>query len=309
MSSNTQSRSVVGKDDRCAKETAHVYDTAGSRYLQYADGDHADLFAFKGSYSFADREIWSRLDAILVDLRSSGRDAIRILDAGCGPGTWLLRLALRARDLGFTDIKARGFDISAEMIALAHHRLGLAGDPHIGVRFEIGDVVDALEDQDDGSYDLTICLYGVLNHLDGRQRVRAAKALARVTDGDLLVSVRTVGSQPSIYFTGVSDARSFHQDNEADRLDIDLADGRHIAFSSHLFTADELRSLFEGLAIDELVGLDLFHGRFAPDPRWNPANLGEVGLREGLERLERLCAHDPAFINRAAHALLHARTC
>ena len=42
----------------------------------------------------------------------------------------------------------------------------------------------------------------------------------------------------------------------------------------HLFTASELRSWFaESFHIDELRGLDVFHNRFAPDPRWNPSAL------------------------------------
>ena len=295
--------------ERSALEAAGAYDAVGERYLAYADGVQADLFDFAGCYAFADREIWARLDAILIRLRTAGRYAIRILDAGCGPGTWLLRLAVRARDLGFTAIDVRGFDVSPKMIELANRRTSLADDPHIGIRFDVADIVDALDEEEDGSYDLTLCLYGVLNHLTPVERERAAASLSRVTDGDLIVTVRTIGSQPSIYVAGMDAAKSFHQDNERDRLDIDLDDGRHIGFNSHLFASSELRAMFaESFDEIELAGLDLFHGRFASDPHWNPALQPGDAFREGLERLEHLCAHDPVFIDRAAHALLHARS-
>jgi SAM-dependent methyltransferase len=290
-------------------EAARAYDLVGEDYRNYADGRNAALFDFSGAYAYADREIWSRLEAELVRLRTAGRHAIRILDAGCGPGTWLLRLAARARDLGFTAIDGRGFDISGEMIALADKAKAAVDDPHIGIRFDVADIANALDDEDDGSYDLVLCLYGVLNHLPHDARISAAAALTRVAEGDIFVSVRTVGSTPSIFVSALEQARDFHQDNERDRLEVDLADGRHIGFSSHLFTAAELQALFSArLQTSEIVGLDLFHGRFALDPRWNPNDLRQDAIAESLVRLEHLCAHDPAFLDRAAHVLLHARS-
>ncbi len=302
-------RPIDEGSERTAPEAAGAYDAVGEHYLAYADGAEAGLFDFAGSYAFADREIWARLDAMLVRLRTNGRHAIRILDAGCGPGTWLLRLVVRARDLGFTAIDARGFDVSPKMIELANSRKSMADDPHIGISFDVADIVEALDGEEDGSYDLTLCLYGVLNHLNPAERELAAASLSRVTDGDLVVTVRTIGSQPSIYVAGIGVAKSYHQDNEKDRLDIDLADGRHIGFNSHLFSSGELKTLFaSSFDLVELAGLDLFHGRFAVDPHWNPAELSGDDFNQGLERLEHLCAHDPVFIDRAAHALLHARS-
>jgi hypothetical protein len=103
-------------------------------------------------------------------------------------------------------------------------------------------------------------------------------------------------------------ARTFHQDNERDRLAIDLIDGRHIEFPSHLFSADEFQALFvtDGHIV-ECMGLDLFHGRFAPDHRWNPSSMAHTAFSAALERLEHLCASDPCFIDRAAHVLLHVQ--
>jgi SAM-dependent methyltransferase len=287
-------------------EAAHAYDAVGQDYRDYADGEAHDLFAFDGRYSFADREIWSRIDASLIRLLSTGQRTLHILDAGCGPGTWLLRVIHRARELGFGAITARGFDISAEMIALAQAAAPRARGAGVKLRFEVADLADALDDDEAHAYDIVLCLYGVLNHLILAEREAAAASLARVAGGDLFVTVRTVGSRPTIYVANIESARSFKQDNRSERLDVDLLDGRHLSFCSHLFTADELLRLFTGhLEERELVGLDMFHGRFTPDPRWNPATADDL-LGEGLVRLEHLCNHDPAFMDHAAHVLLHA---
>lgn len=287
------------------QEAARAYDAVGTGYRAYADGEGIQLFDFSGQYGFADREIWKRLDTTLVEMHASGRHAIRIVDAGCGPGTWLIRLVLRARDLGFTAIEAFGFDISSEMIELARASAAALSDDRIGIRFEVGDVMTALHAEEDHSSDLTLCLYGVLNHLPVAALDRVAADLARITDGALFVTVRTAGSLPTIYVAPLHDAYSFHQDNQVHRLEIDLKDGRHIGFDSHLFSAAELECLFQSyIDVEELIGLDVFHGRFALNPHWNPDKIPGEGFETQLERLEHFCASDPAFIDRAAHILL-----
>ena len=70
------------------------------------------LFEFDGLHAYADRWVWTLLDKKLTDLHASGTRSVHILDAGCGPGTWLRRLVTRARALGFTTITARGFDVA-----------------------------------------------------------------------------------------------------------------------------------------------------------------------------------------------------
>ena len=76
--------------------------------------------------------------------------------------------------------------------------------------------------------------------------------------------------------------------------------------NSHLFSADELRKLVGAyFAIEDLAGLDIFHGRFAPDRRWNPGLAAVDAAREfELARLEKIYAHDSHLIDRANHLLL-----
>lgn len=246
---------------------------------------------------------------MLIRLWTQGRRAIRILDAGCGPGTWLLRLMVRARDMGFTAIEGRGIDISPAMIDLARARSDVASDAHIGVRFDVGDILDALDDEDERSFDIVLCLNGVLNHLGADERMRAGAAMERVCDGEIFVTVYSIGGNPSIYLADAYDVRQFLQDNEKDRLDIDLADGRHLALPSHLFSAHELPQLFSScVRQEELVGLDLFHARFGPNPRWNPRTLDMHERDAELDRLEQLCETVVALMDSASQILFHGRT-
>jgi hypothetical protein len=93
------------------------------------------------------------------------------------------------------------------------------------------------------------------------------------------------------------------------RCEIDLSDGRHISFSFHQFTAVELLNYFaSGFDIEDLRGLDLFHSRFMPDPRWNPiCRPGDSQLADELARLENAYATSSKFMDRATHLLLVAR--
>ncbi|WP_182911974.1 class I SAM-dependent methyltransferase [Sphingomonas cavernae] len=289
-------------------EIARAYDSAGVHYLTYADGPGRDLFDFGGRYSYGDRRIWTAIEARLVALAEAGCETLRVLDVGCGPGTWLRRVVARAWALGIPQIEARGFDISGEQIAIARMRANDLRDyAGLRLRFETADMTDPLPEAT-GSVDLCLCLNGVLNHVEMEHQPAVSAELARVTRGALLVSVRTVGSQPSIFVDHVERAITFRQDHRTNRLAIDLADGQHIEFSSHLFAAHELDMLFAPhIGITRLCGLDLFHSRFAPDPRWNPEEGAEADpFHADLEKLEHAYSTDPHFIDHATHLLMLA---
>jgi len=105
--------------DSTASNVAAAYNQAGGDYVAYAEGDPTRLYAFDGLHAYADWHLWTVLEAKLNDLRATGASSIAILDAGCGPGTWLRRLVTRAHTLGFTNITARGFDIARAQIQRA----------------------------------------------------------------------------------------------------------------------------------------------------------------------------------------------
>src|ERR1035437_5499881 len=111
--------SVLAVDNEATDDVADIYNQAGDDYVSYADGDPSQPFAFDGMHAYADRCVWAVLEKKLTDLRASGASSVKLLDAGCGPGTWLRRLVIRAHALGFSSTTARGFDIAQAQIQRA----------------------------------------------------------------------------------------------------------------------------------------------------------------------------------------------
>lgn len=286
---------------------AAAYDHAGDKYIAYADGDPKQLFAFDSQYAFGDRRIWELLDSKLTALRASGAESVRILDLGCGPGTWLRRVVTRASSLGFASIHARGFDIAGAQVQRARELAAdLAGRPGIDLTFQTGDIFKPLREAD-SSVDICVCLCSVLNHLPSNDLPGVFAEIARVTSGCFITTVRAVGSTPSVYVGAIDQARRFRQDNRNNQLTVEFQNGRHILLPSHLFSAAELRVLADPyLDVEDLFGLDLFHGRFAADARWNPDSDFDAHFANQLAQLETAYCRDPEFIDHATHLALVA---
>jgi SAM-dependent methyltransferase len=295
--------------DRASMDAATIYNEAGDGYLHYADGDPNHIYTFDSHYAHMDLCVWQTIDRLLIAKRRKGDEAITILDAGCGPGSWLRRIVARCRALGFTDIRARGFDVADEQVERARE---LAADltrlPGVNLTFDVGDLCRTLPECD-ASVDLCLCLYGVLNHLPVGAVSGAIAELARVTCGHTIVTVRAAGSTPTVFVDNVEQASTFRQDNSKDEFEAEMRDGRHVACPFHLFTAVEFRTIAEAhLEVEEVKGLDLFHCRFAADPRWNPPScFGDAQFYRELVRLEEMYGSNPHFIDHAAHILLVAQ--
>ena len=308
--SHSAGHSVPAVDDAATDDVADIYNQAGDDYVSYADGDPSQPFAFDGMHAYADRCVWAVLEKKLTDLRASGANSVRLLDAGCGPGTWLRRLVIRAHALGFSGITARGFDIAQAQIQRARLATqNLSSLPGVNLTFDVADLADRLPEAD-ASVDLTLCLYSALSHLPVARLPDISKEIIRVTSGYFITTVRPIGSTPTAFVDSIEKVLRLRQDHVRDRCEIDLSDGRHIAFSFHQFTAVELLGYFaSGFDIEDLRGLDLFHSRFMPDPRWNPiCRPGDGQLADELARLEKAYATSSEFMDRATHLLLVARS-
>ncbi len=296
-------------EEDTADDVAAVYSGAGKSYAAYADGNTERLFCFEGPHAYADRCVWSTLETKLTKLRAAGASSISIIDAGCGPGTWLRRVVSRAKALGFNSIVARGFDVAETQIETA--RLAardLAELPGVDLSFGIGDLAAPLPEAR-GSVDLALCLYSVLSHLPVADLPKIAAELARVTRGHFITTVRPVGSVPSVFIDSIERARHFQLDHARDQCKVELCDGRRFTLPIHLFGASELRGCFaKRFFIEDLRGLDVFHSRFAPDPRWNPASLPvNAPSSARLALLEEAYSRAPGFMERATHLLLVGR--
>lgn len=288
-------------------EIAAAYNEVGYRYGRYADGGGRNLFDFEGRHAYSDRKTWEMINAKLLALRARGRDTLKVLDLGCGPGTWLRRVVVRARAMGFSQIEAVGTDIAD--LQLERARIlsrGVAELEGVRLSFRHGDLRGAIAASD---VDICLCLYGVLNHLPVAELPEIIRRIAAATRGYFIATVRAVGSTPTVYVDDVCSALRFHQDNRINRLDVVFANGRRASFQSHLFSRAELTRLAGGFfEVEDIRGLDLFHGRFAGDSRWNPPLAAPLArLTQELARLEDRYCCDPGFVDHATHLLLAAR--
>ena len=113
----SHSRQISSDHAEAAISTA--YDEAGYRYGKYADGNVRDLFQFEGRHAYSDRKIWGVIESRMLALRARGLRRLRVLDIGCGPGTWLRRVVVRAKQLGLTEVVAHGFVNHATHLLIA----------------------------------------------------------------------------------------------------------------------------------------------------------------------------------------------
>src|ERR1700737_351487 len=197
--SHSAEHSVPAVDDEATDNVADIYNQAGDDYVAYADGDPSQPFAFDGMHAYADRCVWAVLEKKLTDLRASGASSVRLLDAGCGPGTWLRRLVIRAHALGFSSITARGFDIAEAQLQRARLAAqNLSSVPEVNLTFDVADLADRLPEAD-ASVDLISALYSALSHLPVARLPEISKEIARVTSGYCITTVRPFGRPPTAF--------------------------------------------------------------------------------------------------------------
>lgn len=282
--------------DAAPEWVAKAYNEAVDAHGAYADGDPQHLLSFDGPHGFADGQVWSLLARKLRGLRAAGATSVNILDAGCGPGTWLRRIVHYASALGFRSITARGFDVTEAQIKAANYMAReLRGIRGLQLSFDVADLRKPIPEKD-RSVDITLCLDSVLNHLPRGHLPEVASEIARVTKGHFIATVRSIGSI----------ARQITLDHARDQCEIALHDGQQLALPFHLFSPSELRRTFiRYFEIEDLLGLDIFHGRFSLDRRWNPAPCSfDPRFTELLAELEDRYARHPGFMERATHLML-----
>src|SRR3977135_3047387 len=102
--------SVLAVDNEATDDVADIYNQAGDDYVLSGEGASSQPFAFDGMHAYADRCVWAVLEKKLSDLRASGESSVRLLDVGCGPGTWLRRLVINARALVLHGVCGRGVE-------------------------------------------------------------------------------------------------------------------------------------------------------------------------------------------------------
>jgi SAM-dependent methyltransferase len=200
---------------------------------------YADAEGHRGFDRFLDlyeESCWSQIQPLLPP--PSGV----ILEAGCGTGRWVARLA----PLGYRLVLS---DLSAEMIAHARQRVeGMALDDQV-VGYHVLDICD-MHSLSDDTFDLILALGGPLTLCrDPRSAASEFRRLAR--PGGYVVC-----DAANRYRT----ALDLLQAGEVDQLAAVLETGRFSrtdGLVDHRFTPQELEALFgdRGLAVRSLAGV------------------------------------------------------
>src|SRR5262245_21247396 len=255
-----------------SRAVASAYDHAGEDYSSYADGDgHGDPSSGQDRFAHADAIVWDAILSAIRDLRATGGSTLRVLDAGCGPGTWLNRVASYAHRLGF-DIEAVGVDISKAQLVIARTRAARS-DPRdkthrCKITFLEHDLSDPLP-WPDRHFHIVLCNYVVLNHLPRTTLPRTVEDLCRVASYRVIASVRALASPPTVCITGTEHAREYRQDCCRGELKVLLNDGTEHRLTFNLYSAETLRAMFaQHSAVADMRALDLFVSRFAADANW-----------------------------------------
>jgi ubiquinone/menaquinone biosynthesis C-methylase UbiE len=297
------------------RRIALAYDHVGHAYGEYADGDAPDDLSSGGNqFAHADAIVWKAISKAMEELRSSGRARIRVLDAGCGPGTWIRRMATHAHRLKM-DFEAVGFDISAGQLEIARKTTESFGMLRASgarrIEFFEHDLAEALP-WPDHHFDIVVCNYVVLNHLKKSALPRAIEELCRVANYRVIATVRALGSPPTGCIIGTEQVHDYRQDCSRGELKLALKDGTEHVLTFNMYSAQVLKALFAPHAsLVDVRAVDLFISRFASNPKWTGNLVSALPGRPSVvrklkEEEERLCRRD-GWVDHGTHVLLIAR--
>lgn len=296
-----------------ARSNAAAYDHTGERYTLYADGSSDQHGSRRRQYAHADTIVWNAIRREVDALVQSGVQTIRLLDAGCGPGVWLKRVADYADTLG-CELEAVGFDVSPGQLQLASELLGGAHEVELAGTRNIELLVHDLETPlpwNAGAFHIVLCNFVVLNHLSRQGFPAAVEELCRVAGQRVIATLRAVGGPPTSCITGPDEVADFQHDRAQGQFRISLKDGTEHHLTLNLYSAGELRARFaEHADIRDMRAIDLFANRFAPNARWTGSAVDELPGRDSVLRSladfeEQLCRRS-GWIDHGTHILVIA---
>lgn len=297
-----------------ACSNAAAYDHTGERYTLYADGNADQDGAPRRQYAHADTIVWNAIRREIDALHRSGVKTLRVLDAGCGPGVWLKRIAAYADALD-CGLEAVGFDISSGQLRLARDLLNNAPKDHPDLTRNISLLVYDLEAPlpwDTGAFHIVLCNFVVLNHVSRNAFPIAVEELCRVASHRVIATLRAVASPPTSCITGPDEIADFHQDCAKGEFHITLKDGSEHHLTLNLYSAAAVKSEFakHADALD-VRAIDLFFNRFAPDAKWTASEVGTLPGRDdvmrGLGKLEEHFCRKSGWIDHGTHVLVVAQ--
>lgn len=299
-------------DSELVELTVAAYNAFSDDYVSYSDGDVRNhLYDFKErQYSFADAKLWKKIKEVIAwSQKGNGKSPISVLDVGCGPGTWLLRLA-DTFSADSNTLSGVGGDKSPSMIQLANQHLSnyLTNNPgrQLDLSFSEIDLTESLP-YADNQFDVSLCLYTVLNHIPISSISTAIQEMWRVTKKVNVSVVRSVLGMPTVYVCGLGKIEEYKQTDNL--LTFRHQNGYTGTLISHLFTYQEIIDAFEKVSrVKECFGLDIFMSRFFRPSAWirNTKEILPVPqpVLEQLQMWEEKVCHDPSWVDFGNHIVI-----
>jgi SAM-dependent methyltransferase len=298
-----------------AEAVANAYDYAGDDYGHYADGEEQeDIATGPARSAHADAILWGAICATIDQLRTEGVATLRVLDAGCGPGAWIRRIAAHAHQHEL-NVEAVGFDISTGQLDIARRRTDrflarIGGACSLKVEFLEHSLAKALP-WANGQFHLVLCNFAVLNHLPQAVLHTAIAELCRVASARVIATVRALASPATACIVSPDRVREYHLDCTRGQLALLLKDGTEHQIPFNPYSAEALKELFVAHAtIIDIRAMDLFLSRFAPDAHWTAVLIKSLPGRQEttsfLRDLEESLCRLPAWVNQGTHVLIVA---
>jgi SAM-dependent methyltransferase len=255
---------------------------------------------------------FGRLQAIIHEdfIQRYLKSGDRVLDAGSGPGRFSITVARAGGNVTVLDISDKQVEIAKQKIA----EVGLLD--HIE-KFVEGDILE-LSMFADGHFDMVICFGGALSYVY-EKRQKAANELMRVTrrGGTILVSVMSrlgailgVARQPDIPTLQNPDTSEPGRPalwgvwETGDLPGFPSRRAKMMHASMHMFTAEELQSLFKECEMLEIAGSNVTIPEF-------PQSGEEIAVNPSawatLIELEKKINHDPGLVNCGSHIIMAVR--
>ena len=206
---------------------------------------------------FADKE-WSRLTrnrlgelmfAVHMDiLRRYVSPQDRVIEFGAGAGIYTKELVGMCMSLTVSDISPKQLEINKAKMTQLGHKEDIS-------RFLLLDIVD-LSTLAEGSFDVVVCVGGVLNYLMEKERAAVSEMLRITRQGGLLILgvMSLVGALIHAMPALIAEKGQFGIEATRWLLDTGIQDPDHYPVESqhyvHMMTSAELDHLIEGLPVN-----------------------------------------------------------
>jgi ubiquinone/menaquinone biosynthesis C-methylase UbiE len=269
--------------------TRRAYNLAHD-YVKFADGDvEEDLFSFRkfeNYWDYNDITTWKVIKRHLAEVQPG-----KVLDIGCGAGSWSLRIAH-----DFPEVKVVGIDYSSGQIDRALELMHIH-DFDYRVEFHVADAT-ALP-FGDNEFDVSICLHDVLNHVPDYRK--AVKETMRVTSKLNITSVHGLYGPPTFFLRSKESITTYEKDGNIVRFGDE--DGEDYEVYFRRFSCGELKEGFAdyGEVID-CLGIDIFCYK-----SFDGHEMDYASVFPHFDQLERSCRRELPFIDFAKHIMIVSR--